>query len=104
MLQTIVQRAPGDKQGPDISDPLLTTKDAQVARGRGEINENSSSRTTIAGNGPVYGYMEPGSVVQVTDGESGQYLAILDSWSLTISVASNQFGANSAVTLEKEQS
>ena len=40
-IDIIVQRPPGNRQGPDIIDPLLSTIPAAVARGRAEINANS---------------------------------------------------------------
>jgi len=104
MLQTIVQRAPGDKPGPDISDPLLSTADAQRARGRGEINENCSSRVNVSGNGPADGYVEPCSLTQVTDAQVGQVRAIIDSCALTIDISGGSLTATSSITFEREQS
>jgi len=103
MLQTIVQRAPGDKPGPDISDDLLTTVAAQTQRGRSEINYNGSSRVICAGNCPASASIEPGITALITDSEKGNYHAVMDSWSLTINVANRQLNATSAVTFEREQ-
>ena len=101
-MQTIVTRPPGDKQGPDISDALLTTRDAQIERGRAEINQNSTSRMMVSGNLPAIDYIEPGSTVQITDIERGAYRAVVDSWALTLSINDNQITANSAITFERE--
>ena len=102
MLQIVVQRQPADKQGQDISDPLLTTVDAQIERGQAEINQNCSSRMIVNGNCPASDYIEPGSTAQVTDMERGVYFAVVDSWALTLSINESQFSATSAVTFERE--
>jgi hypothetical protein len=103
MLQTTVARLPGDKSGPDISDPLLSTKEAQTQRGRGEINEQSSSRVICAGNCPASGSIAPGSIARITDAEYGQYNAVIDSWSLTIDVTGKSHSVTSSITFEREQ-
>ena len=103
MLQTIVQRLPGDKPGPDISDPLLSTKEAQTQRGRGEINEQSSSRVMCAGNCPASAPVAPCSIARITDAEYGQYNAIIESWALTLNLTGKGFTATSAITFEREQ-
>jgi hypothetical protein len=47
MISVTVQRAPADKQGPDISDPLITTEPVAVERGRNEIDANSTPRQIV---------------------------------------------------------
>lgn len=40
-MQIIVERAPGDKQGPDITDSLLTTLPVMLERGRQMLDRHS---------------------------------------------------------------
>jgi hypothetical protein len=101
-MQTIVTRPPGDKQGPDISDALLTTVDSQIERGRAEINQNCSSRMQINGNCTISNLVAPGSTVQVTDMENGVYYAVVDSWALNMSINGNQLDASTSIVLERE--
>lgn len=42
MINIIVQRGFGDKQGPDISDPLLTDTIVAISRGTKEIDQATS--------------------------------------------------------------
>ena len=42
MIDIVVQRGLGDKPGPDIVDPLLSTIPAALARGTHEINASTS--------------------------------------------------------------
>jgi hypothetical protein len=46
-MHILVQRPPASRQGPDISDPLLTAEPVAVERGRNEIDKNCSSRQIV---------------------------------------------------------
>ena len=63
-MQIIVQRAPADRQGPDISDPLLTAPIAARERGRVEIDRESTDRVLVQITGPYLGWLSPGSLVE----------------------------------------
>ena len=52
MIAITVARAPADRQGPDISDPLLTTDLAARERGRVEIDRASTNRAVVSMSGP----------------------------------------------------
>jgi hypothetical protein len=103
MLQTIVQRLPGDKTGGDISDPLLTTPESQIERGRNEVDFNFSNRVRVNGNGPADEYVEPCGLANVTDSEKGQYRALIESCSLVFDIGKKSISASSSITFEREE-
>jgi len=80
MISIIVERSPGDNQGPDIVDSLIATEVQAVERGRVEIDKQSTNRMIISGSCPMRSYMEPGKLVQVSDLEQGNYIAMLRSY------------------------
>lgn len=47
MTDLTVQRDQGDKPGDNIIDPLLTTTEAALARGRAELDESSRRKTRV---------------------------------------------------------
>ena len=103
MLQTIIQRLPGDRPGDDISDPLLTTVEAQMERGRNEIDFHFSNRVKVSGNGPADEYVDPGGLANITDSEKGQYRAMVESCSLVFDIGKKSIQASSSITFEREE-
>jgi len=104
MISIIVQRAPADRQGPDISDPLIATEAQAMARGRAEIDQNSTDRVQSSETCPMLGYMPPGSILSVTDVQLGQYRAMLKSFAVTIDrQADGSFSAVTNITKEREK-
>lgn len=103
MLSTIVQRAPADKRGDDISDILLTTLEAQVARGRAEINRNCSNRRRLSCTVVPLGFIAPGSTVQVADMEQGALHGVVDSYSLSMAISGNDLQMSASMTYETEE-
>jgi len=101
MISIIVERSPGDNQGPDIVDSLIATEVQAVERGRVEIDKQSTNRMIISGSCPMRSYMEPGKLVQVSDLEQGNYIAMLRSYSFDISIEVGSFSATTSVVLEK---
>ena len=70
-VDIIVQRGEGDRQGPDIVDPLITTIPAAIARGTYEINKSTSVdavvlRTSYRSN------VKRGGLVEVHDALQGK--------------------------------
>lgn len=103
MISIIVQRAPADFQGADISDPLIATEAQAQARGRAEIDKKSTNRVQLSGVCPVRAYMQPGSVSLVSDLQQGQYPAMLRSFSLTIDRQKDgKFKATTNIVQERE--
>lgn len=101
MISIIVERSPGDNQGPDIVDTLIATQVQAVERGRVEIDRQSTNRMIISGSCPMRSYMEPGKLVQISDSEQGNYIAMLRSYSFDIRIEKNSFSAITSVILEK---
>jgi len=103
-MRVTVQRLPADRQGPDISDPLLTTIEAMTQRGRGEVNENAKSKMNVSGAmASSTDDIEPCSVIRVTDLEKGQYSAVVDSFSQVFDVKGKSFTASTSITFERDQ-
>lgn len=46
-METLVVRGAGDRPGEDIEEVLLSTRPAQVARGRYELDENGSAKYEV---------------------------------------------------------
>lgn len=103
MLQTIVERAPADRRGDDITDILLTTMDAQISRGRAEINATCSNRRKVDCNLVAAGFVAPTATVQVTDIELGPVYGVVDSFSLSFSVSGSDLDISASMTYEMEE-
>lgn len=85
MVNVIIERAPANKQGPDISDPLITSAAVAVERGRNEIDKNCSNREVVTSSGPYQGYIKPGSIVEVADSEETVWRGMVKSCAISIS-------------------
>lgn len=97
-------RLPKDKQGKDISDNLISSETQAAERGRIEIDRQSTNRTIISGTCTMHSHMVPGKMVQVTDLEKGNYMAMLRSFSLTINRSGDdKFSATTNVVLERNE-
>lgn len=102
-MKVIVQRAPGDRPGPDIIDALLTSEPAAIARGRREIDHSTAMRSLENGNCPLLPAMETGSLLHVTTAR-GSYRGKLTLWATTIDISDDgrDFTATTAVSIERE--
>jgi len=90
------------KTGPDISDALIVTEEAARARGQAEIDESYTNRKIISGSVYLIPWIQPGSIINVTDVQKGSYNALLRTMSITISRNSkNKVTATSAIQFEK---
>ena len=70
MIDIVVQRNLGDRQGPDIVDALLTTIPAALARGTHEINK-STSVDSITLRTVYRAGVEMGELIEVHDALQG---------------------------------
>lgn len=70
MIDIIVQRGLGDKPGPDISDPLLSTVPAAIARGTYEIDSAISVYIVSQRSGFRVG-VKLGELVEIHDALQG---------------------------------
>lgn len=103
MIFITAKRPPANKQGPDITDQLLSSEAQARERGRVEIDANCSNRTIVSGTCVIHSYMQPGKMVQVTDLEKGNYMAMLRSFSLSINRQKDSFKATTNVILERDE-
>lgn len=102
-VSIIVERSPADRQGPDVVDPLISSVAQAIQRGRKEIDENSTNRFQVSGANPLYEFMEPCSLVQVTDMQKGNYRGVVLNYSISISRDnSGNHSAMSSVVIERE--
>ena len=101
MISVIVERAPGDKQGPDISDPLITSPLVAVERGRNEIDAKCSSREPITSTGPYNGFIRPGSMNEVADSEQQVWRGMVKSCAVVINRNGDTYTADTNLTIER---
>lgn len=93
-MTVLVSRSPGDKPGPNIVDSVLTTRDAQTERGRGEINENGVDRVLESGTIIGTEFKKPGKIVKMIKDEGAtnhrlthfNFTVVADPFSLTSSI------------------
>jgi len=71
MINLIVQRGLGDKQGPDITDPLLSSIPVALARGTQEI-DSSTSVDNIVLTTTYRSGVELGQLAEVHDALQGK--------------------------------
>lgn len=101
MISVIVERQPADRQGPDISEPLITSEAVAVERGRNEIDASCSSREIVTGSGPLRGYLQPGKLIEIMDMESGPWRGRITAFSLTLTRGETDFSADMNLTVER---
>ena len=102
MISVIVQRAPADYQGPDISDPLISTAAQAVAKGTAEINKKSTNRKQLSVSMALQPWMQPGKLVLVTELDGDQYMAMIRHSSMTIDIVNKELTAVTNLILERE--
>lgn len=101
MISIIVQQAPADYQGPDISDPLIISEAQALAKGRSAISKSHPRRVQVSGTAVMQPYMMPGAIVLYTDRHGTQYRAVLKRAPLTIDRQNvGNFSATTNIVLE----
>ena len=102
-MKIIVTRGAGDRPGPNIVDPLLTSEPAAIARGRREIDHSTAMRSIEQGNCPLLPYIATGSLVHVTEARRS-YRGKLTMWATTIDISEDgrEFTAMTSVSIEME--
>lgn len=101
MISIIVQQGAGDYQGPDISDPLITSEAQALAKGRSAISKAHPRRTQVSGTSVLQPYMAPGSIILFTDRHGQQHRAVLKRSPLTIDRQSDgSFSATTNIVME----
>lgn len=77
MIRVIAQRAPADRSGPDISDPLITSAACAVERGRNEIDRNCSPRLIDTRTTVLRVDLQPGMLLEVSDADGTAWRGLL---------------------------
>lgn len=102
MISVTVQRSPADRQGPDISDPLITSDGVARERGRNEIDANSTNRELVSGSGPMGDFMRPGRLVEVMDAEQAAWRGRLNKVAYTMQRSGDSISMLTATVIERE--
>lgn len=84
-MQIRVTRGAADRQGPNITDDLLTDESVGKERGTWAINE-STSKKIENGNGPLSPFLDTGSLTKITT-KRGSYVGKLTFFSQTIDIS-----------------
>lgn len=100
-MQIRVIRGAGDKQGSDITDPLITDNAVGVARGTKEINE-SVSKKIVDANCPLSDHTYTGTFCQVsTSRERYRGKVTFFSQTIDIDTKSNRYYPATAIRIER---
>ena len=102
MISVYAIRAPGDKQGPDISSTLMTSEHVALERGRNEIDASFTNRELVSSSGPYQGFVTPGALAEIADSERQSWRGKVISSSIDISIDGQEFSAISNLTTERE--
>lgn len=102
MIHVIAERAPGDKQGDDISDSLIVANNVALERGRNEIDANISSRELVSSSGPYQGYTRQGRIAEVADSEQSTWRGVVRSCAINVTAGKGTYSQTTSLTLEKE--
>lgn len=70
-MEIVVIRAPGNIQGEDIIEPLLSTEQAGVSRGRAELDARSTVMEEVQMDVVYRANLVPGQLVKVVDALQG---------------------------------
>ena len=93
MSSIFVTRGAGDKRGEDIVDPLLSTVEAQLARGTMELDANSTTPQTVNTTIVYRSGVGLGQLVEVHDAIQGQ------SYRGKITGVSHRIGSGAVVSM-----
>ena len=102
MITVLVQRDPANRQGSDITDPLLTSELAAVERGRNEIDANCSSRVQVSMETVPLAGVRPNQLVEVQDIAAPAWRGLLTGMTVRVSRDSEQVNASMTITVERE--
>ena len=99
MIEVLVKRGAGDKQGPDITDELLTSVPVALARGATEINKSCSDRKILSLATVLLPLTMPGGLVRMTT-YKGVRVGKLKSMVKEYSLSESDFTASCRVDIE----
>jgi hypothetical protein len=72
-----------------------------ISAGTQYLDANHLNRSTIQSNGPLRGWIAPGSLSEVIDSQAESYKALVTDMSIKIKKTGNAFTADRNLTLEK---
>lgn|SRR5574340_751802 len=99
MIEILVSRAPGDKRGPAISDPLITSVPVALAKGGCEINRRISNRKQLGIATVLMPLQLPGGLVGVTTAK-GRRVGTLRAMEKQYQINGSEFTADCRMTVE----
>ena len=102
MITILVQRDPANRQGSDITDPLLTSELAAVERGRNEIDANCSSRVMVTMETLPISGARPNQMVEVQDIAAPAWRGLLTGMTVRVSRDGEQVNSSMTLTVERE--
>ena len=99
MIEILVKRGPGDKQGQDITDALITSVPVALARGAAEINTSCSDRKILSIATVLLPMTMPGGLVKITT-YKGSRIGKLKSFEKEYSLTESEFKAECRLSVE----
>ena len=99
MIEILVTRGAGDRQGPDISDPLITSVPVALAKGAAEINRSCSDRKTLSLETVLLPFFLPGCLARITT-YKGRRTGKLRSMEKEYSLTGQEFTATCRMDIE----
>lgn len=91
-VSLVVRRGAGLHPGPDITDPLITTLQVALARGRNELDERASGLQDVQVSIPYRPGIRIGQIAEVVEALFG------DVWYGKVSGISHSYSLASAIT------
>jgi hypothetical protein len=102
MISVTVQRPPADKQGPDISDPLITSAPVAVERGRNEIDAQSTARQIVTLDVVPMAGLRINRLVEVQDLTGPPWRGLLTGLRISSSRDGDSVTDSMTLTIERE--
>ena len=99
MIEILVKRAPGEKPGPKISDPLITSVPVALAKGSAEINRSYNNRKGLGISTVLMPFVMPGGLVGVTT-YKGRRVGKLKSFEKIYQSSASEFTADCRLEVE----
>ena len=101
MISVIVERPPADKQGPNISNPLITSNIVAIECGRNKIDYSYTNRELVSGTGPEKGWVRQGRIIEVADSEQNVWRGKTINCQIVIDMRKNKFAAATNIEVER---
>ncbi len=104
MIEITVSREPGDRQGDDITDALITSAAGARARANAEIDANMYNRTLVQSTGPFRDvHIEPGAIIETLDAEQQAWRGQVERSAITITRSGNTYQETIALETERAE-